>query len=102
MSNERYIVNYRHADRGNFMSDSAGNEVPSSVEEAIRVMGDVRLNCGEDIEFEVLCLSHDTGRFEDVTTDILASRELDAAEELLSAILDAAHIRQESRPDLFT
>ena len=74
--------------------------IPMTLSGAARAVNALRDELG-DVEFRVLFLCADTQTFADVTISALAKAddELEAAER--DAALDAMHIRQESRMDLF-
>ncbi len=90
-----YIIFYREIDRGDWMLDTMGEEIPSSMDQAGTLLAYLREQMGDAYEFKVECLSIHGPR-EDVTSKVEGLLDAQQAEMARHAAEDAAHVRSET------
>jgi hypothetical protein len=98
---DRYLIETRDKDRGNWMTFSTGNDTPTSKNMAAYALVEAQEVYGPTYEYRVTLLDWDTNGFAFVTESIEALIEEQQAEEAKQAQEDAAHIRQESMRGVF-
>jgi len=98
---DRYLIEVRDKDRGDWMTFSTGNDTPTSKSMAAYALVEAQEVHGPDWEYRVTLLDWDTNGFPFVTESIEMAIEENEAEQARWAREDAAHIRQESMNGVF-
>lgn len=98
---DRYLIEIRDKDRGNWITYSQGDETPTSKNMAAYALVEAKTIYGTDWEYRVALLDWDTNSFADVTASIEMAIEEQQAEQERCAREDDAHERQESMREVF-
>lgn len=100
--NERYLVHFRETNRGDFKANTFDWEIPNSIAGAAHIVNCITEEMSPDcLEFEVIELSQDTGRWTDVTSKVMRFIEDEQIRDLTEALEDLVHERQERHKSNF-